>query len=111
MSSSRRGRPVQNVRGGRVALRYGPRPITQEDKDYVSRVVKRHNQASGYEEKKKPFEWHYHDAGYQEFGGTVEAFTRSEARALIKDAIGTAKGNRLPDELIIEKGVRVERDK
>lgn len=111
MSSSKRGRPIQNIRGGRVALRHGPRPITQSDKEYVKRVVKRHNIANGYEEKKMPFEWNYYEDSYPEFGGTVEAFTRSEARAKIKEEVGLERGYRLTETLIIDKGARVERDK
>jgi hypothetical protein len=55
------------------------------------------NQAAGYDTAKKPRRWQYEIDGNL---GTVEARTRSEARAEIKKALGTKK--RLP------KGIRLE---
>jgi hypothetical protein len=71
---------------------------TKEQVDYLNRVIKRMNRAAGYDTAKKPSQWRYEIDGNL---GTVEAFTRSEARAEIKKAIGH-KG-RLPKSLKLEK--------
>lgn len=56
------------------------------------------NKAAGYDTAKQKSRWQYEIDGNL---GTVEAFTRSEARAEVKKAIGH-KG-RLPKSLILEK--------
>lgn len=56
------------------------------------------NKAAGYDTAKQPYRWQYEIDGNL---GTVEAFTRSEARAEVKKAIGH-KG-RLPKSLKLEK--------
>lgn len=56
------------------------------------------NRAAGYDTAKQKYRWQYEIDGNL---GTVEAFTRSEARAEVKKAIGH-KG-RLPKSLKLEK--------
>lgn len=98
MSSNRRGRVFQ-PRWGLATINPKRKAFTQKETvEYLNRVVKRMNKAAGYDTAKKPFRWQYEIDGNL---GTVEAFTRSEARAEIKKRIGH-KG-RLPKSLKLEK--------
>ena len=99
MSSNRRGR-VFTPRWGLATIRQSKKgkPSSKETVEYLNRVIKRMNKAAGYDTAKKPYRWQYEIDGNL---GTVEAFTRSEARAEIKKAIGQ-KG-RLPKNLKLEK--------
>ena len=97
MSSNRRGR-VFTPRWGLANIRKGKSFTPKETVEYLNRMAKRANRAAGYETAKKPAKWSYDVEGQT---GTVEAHTRSEARAEIKKAIG-CKG-RLPVGIVLEK--------
>lgn len=64
----------------------------------IARVIKRVNKTAGY--GNYPFEWHCDTV-------TVVAYTRSEARSLIKKELGISKGQRLPVGIVIKKGKEV----
>lgn len=97
MSSNRRGR-VFTPRWGLATLRKGKKFSNRETVEYLNRMAKRANKAAGYDTAKKPAKWSYDVEGQT---GTVEAHTRSEARAEVKKAIGV-KG-RLPVGITLEK--------
>ena len=76
----------------------------EQKQSYLNRVVKRANIAAGYETAKTPDTWTYSfSCCDKDFSGTVEAFTRSEARSLVKKEAGIAKSKRLPTTLKLEK--------
>ena len=76
----------------------------RDKEEYLNRIVKRANKAAGYESAKTPESWTYSvTCCDKDFSGTVEAFTRSEARSLVKKAINMPKRKRLPTTLKLEK--------
>ena len=94
-----RRRPFVN-RWGQTTLREAPKYSAAEKLAYVNRLIKRANKAAGYTTGKKPTKWRYDVEGQT---GEVEAHTRSEARARIKEQLGIKKKQRLPVGISLEK--------
>jgi hypothetical protein len=100
---SRQGRVFQ-PRWGLTILRQKPiERYTASDKiAYLNRVIKRANQAAGYDTaKKQVIKWNYTVELDTSYSGSVEARTRSEARAKVKSTLGIKK--RLPVGTKLEK--------
>jgi hypothetical protein len=78
-----------------------PRSKTKEERRVIwNRLAKRFMKVQGYIKNKMPLQWDW-VLGYRT--GTVEAFTRSQARAQIKQQLGLASSARLPKEVTITK--------
>lgn len=86
----------------------GRRPIAglsrrkqlQKRMEEIQRDVKKRMKANGTIADKVPFIWEWR---YGDKFGTVNGFTRSEARGEIKKALGVSKKKRLPIDTQIRK--------
>jgi len=107
MSSSRRGISFSN-RWGQVALREDKNKTRKKEYiEYLDRVVKRMNIATGYKAAKVPFEWYCTNSEVDQEEIMVIAFTKSEARSLFKKELGLGKNQRLPKKYSIHRGGKV----
>ena len=93
-----------NSRWGITQLHAEDTYSLRDKEEYLNRIVKRANKAAGYDSAKTPESWTYSvSCCDKDFSGTVEAFTRSEARSSVKKEIGLSKNKRLPTNLVLEK--------
>jgi len=83
------------------AHRETPKTLSKEERKKIwNRLAKRFLRVQGYIAPKTPLQWRW-SLGDQ--SGVVEAFTKSEARAAVKRALGLSKKQRLPAEVTLEK--------